>query len=135
MANPKHSAEPMIKILATSWERAFARSIPNVLSQYARSVGQVLRSFHADVETRARANSAGIASLGMLMQQLQIYEAIFKDIVAISLEAINKQQREINREFTPVVAAAMQFAYSTCENEHGESGQYPIQRVALMQSY
>jgi hypothetical protein len=113
----------MIKILATSWERAFARSIPNVLSQYAHSAGQVLRSFHADVETRARANGTGIAGLSMLMQQLQIYEAIFKDIVAISMDAINKQQREINREFTPVIAASMQFAYGTCENEHGESGQ------------
>ena len=96
------------------------------MSQYARSAGHALQSFHMDVETRARANGAGIAGLAMLTQQLQIYEAIFKDVVAISMEAINARQREINREFTPVIAAAMQTAYEAVENEGGKSNQKQV---------
>ncbi|KAI9785143.1 MAG: hypothetical protein M1839_000781 [Geoglossum umbratile] len=111
--------EPMIKILATGWERAFARAIPTVLSQYARAAGRALESFHNGVEARARVNGVGIAGLAMLVQQLHTYEAIFKDVVAISTDVINARQREINREFTPVIAVAMQTVYGLCENESG----------------
>ena len=93
-----------------------------VLSQFASAAGQALTSFHRDVEARAHGNGASIASIGMLNQQLRIYEGIFKDIVDISSHAINAQQRDINREFTPVVAAVMRVAYDYCENSSGESG-------------
>lgn len=120
VTNLKHSAEPMIKILTTGWERAFTLNIPNVLSQYARSAERVLSSFHKGVETQARANSAGIAGLAMLMQQLQTYGPMFRDIDAMLIVIINDQQREINRKFTPVIATSMWPVYEACENEYGE---------------
>ena len=110
----------MIKILATGWERAFARAIPTVLSKYAAAAGKALGSFHKDFEARARANGTGIVGLSMLVHQLRIYDGIFKDVVAFSTESINTQQREINREFTPVISAAMHTGYELCENERGE---------------
>ena len=55
----------------------------------------------------------------MLQQQLPVYEDIFKDLSATTRDAINAQQKEINREFTPVIERAMVDAYENCNNEHG----------------
>ncbi|KAK5706652.1 hypothetical protein LTR97_001642 [Elasticomyces elasticus] len=41
----------------------------------------------------------------------------------MTIAGISEGQREINREFTPVIAAAMQDAYDWCTNETGK-GQY-----------
>jgi hypothetical protein len=127
LANLRRSVRPMIKVIATGWERAFARAIPTVLPQYAVSAGKALGSFHKDIEARARVNGVGLVGLAMLAQQLYTYNAIFKDVVAVATEAINTQQREINREFAPVIAAAMQMGYELCENESGESRQKQTQ--------
>jgi hypothetical protein len=111
----------MIKVLATGWERVFARGVPQAMSSFARDAGKVLKKFHKEVEFQAHTNGTGIAGLSMLSQQLHIYESMFKDIVGVALEAITSEQREINREFTPVIAAAMEDAYVACTNENGKS--------------
>lgn len=55
----------------------------------------------------------------MLQQQLRVYEEIFKDLANAVREAINTQQKDINREFIPVITAAMEPAYSACVEERG----------------
>lgn len=59
----------------------------------------------------------GIARIAMLRQQLQIYEDIFKELATSTKEAINTQQKEVNRAFVPVIAGAMHDAYEVCVNE------------------
>ena len=58
--------------------------------------------------------------MGMLANQLNNYSAIFGDLANAMVGAVNDGQREINREFTPVIAAAMEPAYEYCANERGE---------------
>ena len=62
----------------------------------------------------------GIAGLATLQQQLQIYGDIFKYLATTTKESINKQQKDINREFVPVIARVMEDAYEGCVNERGK---------------
>ena len=112
-------AEPMIKILAPGWERAFSRRIPAVMTLSIRNAAEVLRKFHETVEARARSVGMGTAGLHMLKQQLQVYEDQIKDLTSIITTSINTQQKEINRAFTPVIANAMTEAYDACIQERG----------------
>lgn len=56
----------------------------------------------------------------MLQQQLQVYEDIFKDLAATTKDALNTQQKDINREFVPVIETAMTAAYDVCTAESGK---------------
>lgn len=90
-----------------------------VMTGFVRRASGLLRDFHHDVEGRARKVGAGIAGLHTLQQQLGVYETILKDLTGALKETINNSQKEINREFTPVVATAMEAAYQACIDEHG----------------
>lgn len=95
------------------------------MSAFVRCAAKLLKEFHKDVDGRARKVGAGIAGLHMLQQQLGVYETILKDLIGTVKDAINNGQKEINREFTPVIARAMIAAYEACVNESGKkSGPY-----------
>ena len=112
-------AEPMIKQLAAGWEKTFSRRLPMVTQTFARNAAARLKTFHSDIEARARKIGASIAGLSMLSQQVPAYEAIFKDFSSSVKETILAHQKEINREFVPVVAQHMDYAYDACTNESG----------------
>ena len=122
--------EPLIKLIAPGWERTFSRRAPNVLDTLPRNATNLLKAFHQDIDNRARKLGIGITGLHMLRQQLPVYEDIFKDLSATTREAINAQQREINRKFTPVIERAMVDAYDVCVNEHGP-GSYARMKVGF----
>lgn len=90
------------------------------MSSFIRRSAELLRAFHRDVDGRARKVGAGIAGLAMLQQQLGVYEIILKDLTGTVKDTINNGQKEINREFTPVIARAMIAAYEACVNESGK---------------
>lgn len=92
-----------------------------VMSSFVRRAANLLREFHHDVDGRARKVGAGIAGLSMLQQQLGVYETILKDLTGTVKDTINNGQKEINREFTPVIARAMIAAYEACVNESGKN--------------
>lgn len=125
----------MMKILASGWERynqihvqlgllltncrAFTRRMPTVFSSFIRNAASIIREFHRDVSSRAVKVGAGIAGLHMLQQQLGVYESLLKDLMNIVKDVINNCQKDINREFTPIVADHMIPAYEECTNESG----------------
>ena len=109
----------MIKQLAAGWERTFSRRIPIVTQAFARNAVARLKTFHHDIEARAHKIGAGIASLSILSQQVPAYEAVLKDFGSSVKETISAHQKEINREFVPVVAQHMDPAYDGCTNEAG----------------
>jgi len=111
--------EPIIKNIANGWERTFSRRMPSVLNGLANKNGTLLAAFHEAVETRAMRNGTSLASLEMLKQQLPTYKDTFKDLSAVAQTQITTRQKDINREFVPVVAEAMKQAYDDCENERG----------------
>ena len=112
----------MIKILASGWEKVFARRIQHVMSTFARTAPTGLRKFYRDTEIRVRKAGTGVAGLSMLSQQVEVYEQILKDL-AISA-------KDINREFVSVIARAMQEAYDICTDEHG-SGCFARMKAAM----
>lgn len=112
-------AEPLYKHLATAWEKTFQRRLPNILNSFTESATDVAKKFHAAVEQRVRAKGHGISRIGMIGGQLQTHNAKFADLVANAIETINNGQRDINREFTPVIANAMEPSYTFCIEERG----------------
>lgn len=112
-------AEPMMKILASGWEKTFARRLPMVMATFGRKAASQLKKFHSDIESRARKIGSSIAGLSMLQHQISTYESILKDLSNSAKDTINTKQKDINREFVPVIERAMIMAYEQCVNESG----------------
>ena len=110
----------MMKAIASGWEKVFSRRSTMVMASFSRNSANCLQKFHKDIEVRARQAGIGIAGLHMLQQQVGNYENILKDLSASTKETINSNQKEINREFVPVIEQAMQDAYEQCNAESGE---------------
>ena len=117
---------PIIKNIASGWERTFSRRMPLVLSGLANKSGTLLTTFHNDVEARARRNGTSLATLQVLKQQLPTYKDTMKDLSTAAQTQIATRQKDINREFVPVVAEAMKEVYNDCENESGPVGFQPL---------
>lgn len=91
-----------------------------VMASFARNAAACLKKFHKDIEARARQIGTGIAGLHMLQQQVGNYENLLKDLSASVKETINTNQKEINRQFVPVIEQAMAAAYEACVEERGK---------------
>ncbi|KAH7364551.1 putative GTPase SLIP-GC [Rhexocercosporidium sp. MPI-PUGE-AT-0058] len=111
--------EPIIKHLASHWEKAFAQRLPRVFSSFSRQTKDLLTMFHREIELRTMKTGSGSAGITMLAQQLKNYEQIFATLATQMIEMINVLQREANREFTPVIARNLSTAYDYCANESG----------------
>jgi hypothetical protein len=64
-----------------------------------------------------------VASFNILQQSIPAYKEIFKDAANVARENLTGRQRDINREFTPVITEYMLDAYADCVAEHG-TGSY-----------
>ncbi|KAL9612851.1 MAG: hypothetical protein Q9167_002583 [Letrouitia subvulpina] len=111
---------PMIKVVTPGWEKTFSRRLPTVMAGFVRNASKFLKEFHREVDDRVRKIGVGIARLGMLSQQLPIYDNIFKDISASLCGNVNNGQKEINRRFCPIIQTAMGPAYIACVDECGK---------------
>ena len=108
-----------MKVVASGWEKTFSRRIPMVMAGFVRGASELLKAFHRDIDSRARKVGLGIAGLHGLKQQLEVYESILKDVSIMAKEMISSYQKEINREFVPVIQRAMVPAYEACVAECG----------------
>ncbi|KAL8899294.1 MAG: hypothetical protein Q9207_006271 [Kuettlingeria erythrocarpa] len=111
--------EPMIKLLAPGWEKVFTRRVQSVLNNFTKAAPTILKKFHRDMEDRARKIGTDLSSLSMLSHQITTYEQIFKDVAAGERDAIMTLQKDINREFTPVIERNMTPSYEGCTAECG----------------
>lgn len=111
--------EPIYKHLASAWEKCFQRRLPHILHSFTKAGSDLLKKFHATIEKRCQEKGLGLARLATLSTQADAYKVIFNDMAASMIENVNEGQREINREFTPVVTAAMETAYQLCTDERG----------------
>ena len=91
-----------------------------VMANFTRDTAKHLKQFHKDIEGRARKTGTSIASLHMLHQQVGVYESNIKDIASATKDKIIAMQKDINREFTPVIEKAMEAAYNVCTEASGE---------------
>ncbi|KAL8800856.1 MAG: hypothetical protein Q9182_004876 [Xanthomendoza sp. 2 TL-2023] len=131
MLTPRFTlAEPLIKLIAPGWEKVFTRRVQSVMTNLTKTVPAVLKKFHRDIEDRARKIGTGLASLSMLSHQITVYEQVLKDAAASTKDVIITRQKDINREFTPVIERAMIPSYEWCEAERGP-GQYKRMKVYM----
>ncbi|RHZ70209.1 hypothetical protein CDV55_107798 [Aspergillus turcosus] len=121
--------EPIIKAIASGWEKTFSRRINSLLQGAASDAGRLLKSFHDDVEREASQNGP-VASLHLLSHQLHNYQALLKDVCNENLATTVTQAKEINRMFQPVIATALEPAYETCVVERG-TGSFMRMKAAM----
>ena len=111
--------DPIVKKLVTSWERAFQNRLPKAFATFISDSGKILHKFHEAVETRARENGVGLASLSTLKTQIYTYEMLFGELNQVLVSNMTDQQREANRDFTPTIANIMHTVYEICAAEYG----------------
>ncbi|TVY22282.1 Nuclear GTPase SLIP-GC [Lachnellula hyalina] len=80
--------EPVIRGLASNWEKAFARRLPSVLQSFSKKSKSLLLAFHKDIEVRCMKQGVGVAGLAMLGQQLRNYEGTFVNLTYEMVELI-----------------------------------------------
>ncbi|UPX18511.1 uncharacterized protein EKO05_0008810 [Ascochyta rabiei] len=111
---------PIVKKLATGWERAFQNRLPKAFATFIADSGKILHKFHEAVEQRARENGVGLASLSTLKTQIYTYEMLFGELSQTLTNSMTELQREANRDFTPTIASIMHTVYDICTEEHGK---------------
>ncbi|KAI4649500.1 hypothetical protein J4E93_003820 [Alternaria ventricosa] len=115
--------DPIIKQLATGWERAFQTRLPKAFDAYIGNSSTLLHKFHEVIEERARTSGVGLANLSILKTQVCNYEQLFKDLGVTLITQMNELQREANRDFSPCIAGIMHSIYDACTEERG-AGSY-----------
>ncbi|KAF2443457.1 hypothetical protein P171DRAFT_495215 [Karstenula rhodostoma CBS 690.94] len=111
--------DPIIRQLATRWERAFQQRLPQAFEAYTKNSGDVLHAFHARIEDRARQNGVGLAHMAMLKGSIFNYEQMFQNLNDQLKIRLTEAQRDANREFVPTLANFMMTVYDRCANEYG----------------
>ncbi|KAI8943413.1 hypothetical protein NX059_001425 [Plenodomus lindquistii] len=123
--------DPILKKLASGWERAFQSRLPQAFKTYVTNSSKVLHAFHSAVEERARKNGVGLASLTMLKTQINTYEQLYADLGTLLVTQMTELQREANRDFTPTIANIMHTVYYACAVESGP-GSYKRMKEHMM---
>lgn len=100
-------SNPLIKMIAGDWERIFTHQIPQVMHSYLQKCFTSIEKFHLQIEDYAKEAGKGLALLGILERQLGMYEQHARQVSEEALNQIQTTQRDINREFAPVVMNAM----------------------------
>ncbi|RHZ58383.1 uncharacterized protein CDV56_104314 [Aspergillus thermomutatus] len=121
--------EPVIKAIASGWEKTFSRRVHSLLQGAASDAGRLLKSLHDDIEREASQNGP-VASLHLLSHQLRNYQALLKDVCNENFATTVAQAKEINRMFQPVIATALEPAYQTCVAERG-TGSFMRMKAAM----
>lgn len=112
--------DPLYKELGTPWETTFQRYLPAILQSFPTVVATTLNDFHNAVESHCRKQCLDTSRIARLKVNLPLYESAFSDLVKTTIIHIQEAQREVNREFTPRVAANMQPVYLQCGQQKGE---------------
>jgi hypothetical protein len=94
--------------------------LPKAFATFVTDSSRILLRFHEAVETRARENGVGLASLSTLKGQIYTYEMMFGELTQVLIDSMTNLQREANRDFTPTIANIMHTVYEICTDEHGK---------------
>lgn len=92
----------------------------------------MLNTFHDEVEKRATKNGGNLGRYLMLRHGLANYREVVKDTTNRTKLTISSRQRDINREFVPVVTTAMMPVYDVCTAERGP-GSFRRMKLAMEQ--
>lgn len=114
--------EPLQKVLASGWEKCFQHCIPVETKALANDMKNTIQKAHQAIVKRATERQGlGIVGADLLAQKLETWVQLFADLAAKLNTSIMEKQRDANRELAPVIALAMQQAYTLCTDESGMS--------------
>ncbi|PVH98719.1 hypothetical protein DM02DRAFT_719195 [Periconia macrospinosa] len=111
--------DPIIKPLASGWERAFQNRLPKALTEYTNASCIVLHKFHETIETHAHQNGTNLATLSLLQGSINSHAQMLQDNINQYLDHVTQAQREASREFVPTITMFMEHAYDLCTAEAG----------------
>lgn len=81
----------------------------------------IQKAHQAIVKRATERQGLGIVGADLLSQKLETWIQLFVDLAAKMNTSIMERQRDANRELAPVIALAMQYAYTLCMEESGMS--------------
>ncbi|KAF2800452.1 hypothetical protein K505DRAFT_228631 [Melanomma pulvis-pyrius CBS 109.77] len=110
--------EPILKLLATGWERAFQTRLPEIIQQYTQASIRVLQNFHEEIEKNARQHGE-LAHLPLLTSLIRNHEQRFRDHNINLIYQMTRLHRDANRQFMPAIANIMIKGYENCDKERG----------------
>ncbi|QDS73746.1 hypothetical protein FKW77_004922 [Venturia effusa] len=120
----KALTEPLQKVLASGWEKCFQRYVPRDTKALANDMKKTMETAHHVIVKRATERQGlGIVAADILGQKLETWSQLFVDLAGKLNASIMERQRDANRELAPVIALAMQRAYTLCTEESG-TGSY-----------
>jgi hypothetical protein len=114
------SVNPIIKKLATGWERSFQDYMPKFFQSYIEGCSKLLDEAHEAIKHRTKPNNAGFMSLVALDTQISTYKSLVADLSLELIGKTNELQREANRIFSSTIADSMYDVYDKCAKESGK---------------
>ncbi|KAK9416147.1 putative Dynamin N-terminal domain-containing protein [Seiridium unicorne] len=122
---------PLKQALVHSWERVFARRIPQALDKFPAISKEFLEKFHENVKGRIQEKTS-FTSVNMLMLSLRGHISDITRVVKSFREQMTALHREASREFTPAIIKAMTEAYRSCVAETGQ-GSFGRMKIAMVE--
>ncbi|KAM0820488.1 putative Dynamin N-terminal domain-containing protein [Seiridium cardinale] len=122
---------PLKQALVHSWERVFARRIPQALDIFPATSKVLLEEFHENVKGRIQEKTS-FTSVNMLMLSLRGHISDITRVVKSFREQMTALHREASREFTPAIIKAMTEAYRSCVAETGQ-GSFGRMKIAMVE--
>ncbi|KAA8631032.1 hypothetical protein SMACR_01969 [Sordaria macrospora] len=108
---------PLLNHIALPWERAFSRTIPDIIDALGQDLSQYLSEFQDQMHTRPHLKNSEpyeMVSYRVKNQADSLRKAVkFNKLIKLD------DQKKANRSFKPAVQKAMQRAYMLCKSESG----------------
>jgi len=111
--------QPIIARLSGLWERCFGRNWKTIIGEMVVQCTSYVDIFHAHFKDNAEDLHVPLDILALLDRQQGNFHASLKSVATAATAQLAAKQREINREFTPVIAAAMNPVYTLVVDERG----------------
>ncbi|KAL8719303.1 MAG: hypothetical protein Q9181_008075, partial [Wetmoreana brouardii] len=92
------------------------------MTSFADEAVGLLSKFHQTLHNQMHEHSLRTFGLSLLRQQLAAYTGMFKDCARSVRESVIAAQKNINREFVPVIEGVLVPTYEACFQESGLGG-------------
>eukprot|EP00961_Rhodomonas_salina_P129613 1745440-Rhodomonas_salina.1 len=114
-------SEPVFRPVSVQWEKVFCTSLTEVLAALKVQCSKSLQQVHSAIASELP-QDAQVAQRLKVMRTHQERDAQTKlrSMVAVAMEEVNKQQRELSRLVTPHVQETMEPCYHQASKDKGQ---------------
>jgi len=112
--------QPIQDRLSSAWESCFTVTWDGIIKNMVTQCTVHLDKFHRHFKDHAAELHVSTDIMALLDSQQDNFYASLKGIETTATADLKSKQRRINREFSPVIAAAMYPVYELCLDERGK---------------